>query len=56
MAAQKPTLVSSLAFSTILNACGTDQVLRKSASPAEQDTQFKQTPRALSLHLHGDLQ
>lgn len=67
MAEQKPTLVPSPAFSTILDAFGINQPLRKidtNASPAEQDRQFKQThgmsrkdwDAALSLHLHGDLQ
>lgn len=67
MAEQKPTLVPSPAFSTILTACGVDQVTRTIdavTDRAEQDVRFKRThgasPKdwhaALPLHLHGDLQ
>lgn len=67
MAAQKPTVVFSPAFSTILPACGVDQVTRNIdglTERAEQDVRFKRShgmsrtdwDAALSLHLHGDLQ
>lgn len=66
MAEQKPTLVPFPAFSTILDVCRINQLLRQIntiADPAEQDRQFKQThgmsrkdwDAALSLHLHGEL-
>jgi len=67
MAEQKPTLVLSPAFSTILSACGVDRVTLKIdavTDRAEQDVRFKRThgmsrkdwDAALSLHLHGELQ
>ena len=67
MAAQKPTVVFSPAFSTILSACGDDEVTRNIdalTDRADQDLRFKRThgmsrtdwDAALSLHLHGDLQ
>ena len=67
MAAQKPTVVFSPAFSTILSACGVDEITRTIdvvADRAEQAVRFKRThgmsrtdwDAALSLHLHGDLQ
>ena len=67
MAEQKPTVVFSPPFSTILSARDIDQVTRKIdavTDRAEQDVRFKCThgtsrtdwDAALSLHLHGDLQ
>ena len=67
MAAQKPTVVFSPAFSTILFACGIDPFVQEIAAVldrAEQNAQFQSThgrgrydwDAALSLHLHGDLQ
>lgn len=67
MAAQKPTVVFSPAFSTILFACGIDPFVAEINAVldrAEQNAQFQSTrsmsrtdwDAALSLHLHGDLQ
>ncbi len=67
MAAQKPTVVFSPAFSTILSACGIDRVTRNIdalTDRAEQDVRFKRThgmsrtdwDADLSLYLQGDLQ
>ena len=67
MAAQKPTVVFSPAFSTIISACGVDHVTRTVdavTDRGEQDVRFKRIrgmsrrdwDAALSLHLHGDLQ
>ncbi len=66
MAAQKPTLVSSLAFSTILNARGIFRPMHAASFIVVRSgmvAHFKRThgvsPKnwdaALSLHLHGDL-
>jgi hypothetical protein len=67
MAAQKPTVIFSLAFSTLHDACGIDHVIREAAAAldrAEQNAEFQRIygmtrqdwDTALSLHLHGDLQ
>ena len=67
MAAQKPTVIFSLAFSTLHYARGIDHVIREAdavLSCTEQNARVKQTHAitrqdlnaALSLHLHGDLQ
>jgi hypothetical protein len=67
MAAPKPTVVFSPAFSTILTACGIDQSIQQldtALDHTEQDVKFKRKhgmsrkdwDTALSLHLHGDLQ
>ena len=66
MAAPKPTLDFSPAFSTIHAACRIERLIRKDDTVAdgfEQDALFKRThsmnrkdwDTALSLHLHGDL-
>ena len=67
MAAQKPTVVFSPAFSTTIIACGVDQFtteIDRLSDRYEQGAQIKRIhgmsrkdwDAALSLHLHGDLQ
>ena len=67
MAAQKPTVVFFPAFSTILHSCSIEEFSREidaSIDRTEQNDRFKRIhgmtrndwDRALSLHLHGDLQ
>ena len=66
MAAQKPTVVFSPAFSTTITACSVHRFIRDIDTVRDrpgQDTQFKRThgtsrtnwDTALSQHLHGDL-